>query len=241
MIASIAASLALASAVPSSDQAWSFEIMPYYWSASLRGDLTIDGQKVETEGGGDGFFGDPALGGFLGHFEARCGPWAFAYEPIIINADLPGGQPPATAAALSIHAEIHEAFIAHEIAEHVDCYVGARYFDLRTDMDLSIAGVPLSSHQSERSWIDPIVGVRYDTHFDERWSLRARADVGGFGVGSAFEWNAEVLAGYHFSSTVGLHLGYRVLSLDFNDGSGSDRLEYNLTMYGPIIGLSFSF
>jgi len=49
------------------------------------------------------------------------------------------------------------------------------------------------------------------------------------------------LVGYHFTPGFAAHLGYRALHVDFDEGSGNDRLAYDLSMYGPIIGVSFSF
>ncbi len=229
------------SSAPAARPAWSFDLVPYYWSASVGGSLAIDGEEVDLEGGGDGFFGDPALSGFLGHFEADHGPWSFVVAPIFIKADMQGGQPPATDADLTIRAQVHEAFVARDFAEGWDWMLGVRYQELETDMDLSINGLPLSSHDSTHSWVDPIVGLRYHTGLGGNWLLNARADIGGFGVGSDFAWNASVLAGYRFSSLVSAHLGYRALSLDFEDEGGSQRLSYDLTMNGPILGVAFSF
>jgi hypothetical protein len=31
------------------------------------------------------------------------------------------------------------------------------------------------------------------------------------------------------------------MNLDYEDGSGDDRMVYDITMQGPIIGVSFSF
>jgi hypothetical protein len=222
-------------------QSWTFDFVPYYWSASLDGNVAIDGQEIELEGGGDGAFGDPALIGFLGHFEARRGPWSFVYAPIFISADLKGVEPPVTDADVSIDAQIHEAFVARSFATGWDWMLGARYQELETDIDLSTGGVPIPSLGNTHSWIDPIVGVRYHTKLGEDWSVDARADVGGFGVGSDFVWNASVLAGYHFSPGFAVLLGYRALSFDFEERGGSDRLSYDLSMYGPILGVSFSF
>jgi hypothetical protein len=89
--------------------------------------------------------------------------------------------------------------------------------------------------------VDPIVGVRYRRDLGERGYLRARADVGGFGVGSDFAWNASVLFGYRFSPGFSANLGYRALAVNFDEGSGSDRVAYDLSLYGPILGVTFSF
>jgi len=221
---------------------WTFDWAPYYWSASISGSLAIDGQDVDLEGGGDGGLGPPALLGYLGHFEAHHGPWSFCFAPIFINAsDMAGGQPPTTDANVTIKAQVHEAFVAHEFGQGWEWMAGARYQQLETDMDLSVGGIPTSSHESSKTWTDPIVGLRYSTQLGGDWSLHTRADIGGFGLGSDFVWNASALARYKFTELFGMTLGYRALSFDFEDGSGAGRVTYNLSMFGPIIGVSFSF
>jgi len=228
--------------VPAPTSKWTFDWAPYYWSASLSGDLTIDGQDVDLDGGGgDGSSGETALYGYLGHLEAHHGPWSFVLAPIFIKYDVLGGQPPTTDADVTIKAQVHEAFVAREFAEGWEWMAGARYQQIETDLDLSIGGVPSSSHESSRNWTDPIVGARYRTPLGGDWSLHTRADIGGFGVGSDFAWNASAMAQYKFSELFGMTLGYRALSIDFEDQGPSGRIAYNLSMYGPIIGVSFSF
>ena len=236
-------SLALsAPTVASEEPRWRFDAFIYYWSASLDGELTVDGDDVDLDGGGDGgFSGDPALTGFLGHFEASRGPWSFAVAPIFVNVSTTGDEEAGAVADIEIHAQIHEAFAAHEIGGAWQWLAGARYYDLETDVSLTQGGVPVGALGSNRTWVDPIVGVRYHQDLGEHWSLRGRADVGGFGVGSELSWNASALVGYGFTSSFAAHFGYRALYVDFEQDSGSDRVEYDLTMYGPILGISFSF
>jgi hypothetical protein len=221
---------------------WTFDLATYYWAASIGGSLTLNGEEVDIEDGGDGGFGAPALLGFLGHFEANHGPWSFVFAPIFISAsDMQGGQPPNTDANLTIKAQVHEAFVAHELGAGWEWMAGARYQHLDTDMDLSVGGVPTGSFGSTRSWTDPIVGLRYETQLGADWRLNARGDVGGFGVGSDFAWNASAIASYKFSQLFGLYAGYRALSFDWEDLGPGGRTAYNLSMYGPILGISFSF
>ena len=72
-----------------------------------------------------------------------------------------------------------------------------------------------------------------------------RADVGGFDVGSRFSWNA--IAAYNFTLCVnnGLTytgmLGYRALSVDYEQGSGHTRYEYDVVQHGPVMGVSVKF
>jgi len=226
---------------PAQDPAWTFDAFVYYWSAGVTGNLTVDGQEIDLEGEGDGFAGETALSGFLGHFEAHRGPWSFALAPIFVNVDATGTESGGFDAAVSIHAQVHEAFVAHDLGRSWEWLAGARYYDLDTGVDLSAGGVPVGSLGNDHTWVDPIVGLRYHGEFSESWSFHGRADVGGFGLGSDFAWNASGLFGYSFGSCCAAQLGYRILSVRFENGSGSDRLAYDLTMAGPIIGLSFAF
>ena len=43
------------------------------------------------------------------------------------------------------------------------------------------------------------------------------------------------------SDRVILHGGYRVLDLEFDDGSGASEVSFDLQLYGPFLGLSFVF
>ena len=72
------------------------------------------------------------------------------------------------------------------------------------------------------------------------------SDIGGFGVGSDFAWHAWGLLGYRFSlfskdNNAAVFGGYRALSWDYTDGSGEDKFEWDVTLYGPILGLQIGF
>jgi hypothetical protein len=66
-------------------------------------------------------------------------------------------------------------------------------------------------------------------------------DIGGFGVGSDFAWDAFGVIGYRFSlfgqENSGVIAGYRALSQDYTDGSGRDKFQWDVTLHGPILGL----
>jgi len=248
MLAALAFSLSLLDTppisrlAPAQPDAWSFDFSTYYWAASLSGEISIDGEEVDIEDGGDGGLSAPALLGFLGSFEAHHGPWSYVFAPIFISAsDMKGGQPPNTDADVDIHAQVHELFVARELGDGWEWMAGARYQRLDTTMDLSIGGVPQSSHESTRTWTDPIVGLRYHSELGADWSLHARGDVGGLGLGSDFAWNASAVFDYKFTELFGMFLGYRALSFRWEDLGGSGRSAYDLSMFGPVIGASFSF
>ena len=72
-------------------------------------------------------------------------------------------------------------------------------------------------------------------------SFVARADVGGFGVGSDFAWQAVARIDWKFSEKVSATFGYRALDADYEDGEGSSRFLYDVLTTGPVAGMTFSF
>ena len=53
------------------------------------------------------------------------------------------------------------------------------------------------------------------------------------------------LVGYRFGlfgeGNANLFGGYRVLKQKYEDGSGRDRFDWDMTMHGPIVGLKITF
>ena len=69
--------------------------------------------------------------------------------------------------------------------------------------------------------------------------------VGGFDVGSKSSWQALAALDYEFCRSKNVAwsgmVGYKALSADYSQGSGLSRYEYDLTMHGPIFGITARF
>ncbi len=125
----------------------------------------------------------------------------------------------------------------------LDLLGGARYADLEVELDIE---GPLGFDPStggSKDWIDPIVGGIIHVDLTEKIAFRVRGDIGGFGIGdsSDFAWNVLAGFGYSLSERTTLRFGYRILDVDYDDGSGSDLFEYDISMSGPIAGVSIHF
>jgi hypothetical protein len=70
---------------------------------------------------------------------------------------------------------------------------------------------------------------------------QVRAVIGGFGIGSDLAWQAQAIAGYHFSKLFEMSIGYRVISLDYKHGSELDSFIYDVITYGAMVRLGFNF
>ena len=138
----------------------------------------------------------------------------------------------------------------------VDIYGGARAWWQKADLGLAATGSVnvfdltrnrdgTFSASRDVNWVDPLVGVRLRHQFAPGWNFVASGDVGGFGVGSKSSWQALAALNYDFSVrnnvTWSGMLGYKALHVDYSQGSGLTHYEYNVTMHGPILGVTARF
>ena len=170
-------------------------------------------------------------------------------------------------AGLKIHLVAAQFAAAYEIAQWhglfspgsrtaLDLYAGGRAWWQRGEVDLAVSGTVnlgdltltregfLSATKSV-SWVDPLVGARLRHQFAPTWNFVLSGDVGGFGVGSQFSWQALALLEHEFcrSKTVSWNamLGYKALNADYSQGSGLTLYNYDLTIHGPIFGITARF
>jgi len=95
-------------------------------------------------------------------------------------------------------------------------------------------------------WVDPVVGLRLRHQFTPQQQIMVRGDVGGFGLGSQFSWQAVAAYSYSWQYTgyqVAALLGFRALGVNYASpsGAGINAVGINEVLYGPIIGVSFRF
>jgi hypothetical protein len=132
---------------------------------------------------------------------------------------------------------IVELFAAYAVTENWELLGGLRY--LRQEVELEFTGPILTGKSKTTDDVtDPIFGARYTARINERWSFRARGDIGGFAGNLEDAWNASFLFGYQSTPQSGTWIfGYRALDLEFDGGS----TEMDLLMSGPIVGYVYTF
>ena len=102
---------------------------------------------------------------------------------------------------------------------------------------------PLTTRRQSMSedWLDPIVGVLFETPMGGKWSFTGAAQVGGFGVGSDLVTILTGSISYRFNEWSSVDIGYRYLDFDYEDGDGLDRFKFDMREHGPAIGWRFDF
>ena len=88
-------------------------------------------------------------------------------------------------------------------------------------------------------WVDFYVGLRGRCTLWKQLYAGARADIGGFGIGSSSDlaWQVFGGLGYQFSDHVSLELGWRQMEIDYDNGT----LLLDLAYSGATAGLAITF
>jgi hypothetical protein len=140
-----------------------------------------------------------------------------------------------------------------------DLLAGARYWhqdvDISADLTgtvalsgplgLTISGSRAIAKSGSVDWVDPFVGVRLRQQLAPGQEFVLRGDVGGFGAGSQFSWQAIATYNSPLCEIHGIpvdgYVGFRALSADFSQGSGRSKFEFDNVIYGPVIGATMRF
>ena len=234
---------------------WKFELAPYIWLPAMSGDVTVRNRTFDVDLDLDetlDLIFDDLKFAFMGRFEAHKGNLLLTLD--LFYFDMEDDDPKVRGLETQVSSQI--LFIefgagyrlgtwplssAVYPAVSFDFLAGGRY--ARLEAGIKIGGGPLGGVDVERDvdWIEPFVGGRLRLTLSERVTLVVRGDAGGFGVGSELTWNLIGNVQYHLSRTVSLGMGYRALSIDYEQGSGADRFRYDMIMHGPALGAAFRF
>jgi len=236
------------------DNKWEFHVIPYFWLASLDGDVTVKGIKSSVSLSGSDLLDMLDYGGEV-HMEAWKGRWGFFFDPTYLKLSS-DGHVNTRVGRIDVDVDLKERLIEfgglYTLSSvplgtngkklSLDLLGGGRYWYLKSKLNADVPLLGLSRRvEGSKDWIDPIVGARLRADLTKKLSLAVRGDIGGFSIGSDFTWNASAIFGYHFSQTVSAWLGYRGLGVDYESGSGFSKFKYDVITQGPIMGLGFRF
>jgi hypothetical protein len=238
----VAASVVVLAALPAAAQTgsdgWEFTIAPYLWAAGMDGSLTVADIEAAVDVPFDTIMSNLDFA-FMGHFDMQNERWALSSDLIFV--DLEDSEDVALGTGTSsVEETLLEVFGGYRVSPAVTLLVGARWVDLSSGLQYS-GPVLQGSVDASKSWIDPFVGAHVVAPLSQLWWLGVHGDVGGFGVGSELAWQAYADIGWKASELVSVILGYRVIDMDYEDGSGLEYFHYDLQIAGPQLGVAFRF
>ena len=127
----------------------------------------------------------------------------------------------------------------------LDYFAGVRWWDNDIDVTLDFVIRPENNFEKkvESDWIDPVVGVRWISNIDNKWTFLAQADIGGFGLGSDFTSSVQSGVMYKISDLMTLDLKYKATWVDFEEGNTGKQgyFAYDTVTHGTVVGLAFNF
>jgi len=184
--------------------------------------------------------------GTMAYFELSKGPWAFSAD--ITYMHLGEDVKPGTiinSGEVDVKQFALELVALRKLTPWLEAGIGGRLNSLDTKVDLVTknivgGGTTARSKSISQTWLDPIIVARIKSDDGKKFIYQLRTDIGGFGIGSDFAWQIQVYAGYRFSKLFQITGGYRVISADYNKGSGEDRFLYDVNTFGPVIRFGFN-
>jgi hypothetical protein len=243
------------------ENAWEFHVAPYLWAISMNGNATVKGVEVDVDTSFSDIW-DELNFAFMMAYEARKGNWGLWGSTIYANlgANNISGPRGLTNIDPTVNVfwqelggyyrlgtwDLADAPGKKTPSVTVATYFGARYTYLDLKLDFKGRFRDRVNDVSEnKSWVEPLLGVRTIWDLSERWAVTLAGDIGGVAFGSDFAWDALGLIGYRFNlfgdKNARVLAGYRALSQDYTDGSGRNKFKWDVTLHGPILGLDIGF
>lgn len=224
--------------LPEKESNWEFDVTPYMWFSSLKGDVSFLNQSVPVTTEFKDIW-DQLSFGFLLHAEAQKGPWTIMTDFVYLKLEEEGtirnsSLTTKTETKQTIW-ELGGGYRLLKVQEYfaLEGLIGIRYFGLAPQFDINQQNV----FDKSFDFVDPYIGLRFKT-ISDKWINSASFDVGGFGIGSEISWKFNLLVGYQFSDLLSLHFGYQGYDVDYK---GSNSFEYDMYTGGFITGLNFNF
>ena len=226
-----------APAAAAETNAWQYTITPYLYMTSMSGTTTFGPFRAPT----DLSFGDVLdhlSFAAMGNFNAQNEKWAVNVD--LMYAKLGATGPKKDLFNVDIEQGIYAGVLARRIAEHAEIYAGVRIVTL--DVGIHSNFGPAIDRSRGVDWVDPIIGLRVNAPVSDKVTFNFMADVGGFGIGA--DYDVQVWPTLQIKLGQGrwrADVGYRVNYLDYSRDSGPARFQYDMLLYGPTLGVSYTF
>ena len=235
---------------------WSFTLEPYAWCPGVYGSvgvgqfpaMSIDTSPIDVLRNLDW--------GFFARGEIRRARWGLLLDGFYARFSA-GVTPPGplySSANAVLQQSIDSALVALRVWEReafaLDAYAGARLYYMALSVSAEaensrfnqIAGARFdrelpTSAGGQRTWVDPVLGVRGTARFTRQLFATVQADAGGFGAGSDIAFFTQAALGVNITRHVSAELGYRYMFVDYQDSG----FLFRANMPGVYAGMGVTF
>jgi hypothetical protein len=239
--------------VPVAEQAssgWTVSVDPLYtWVPGLNGDARVFGNDVSIDITSrdilhhiDDFLG--ALDGFyMGSGEIRNGQLGFQYDIAYLSlggsrdigtGPITGGLDLGFKLSMTTLAANYRVYETQE--SYLDAIAGIRIMNVETDLAITLGPLGISARDGD-TWVDPLIGLKGRHNINENWYIKGSALYGGFNVSSHSLYDVSAFVGYEWANGIEIYGGWRQAYDSYDNGS----FKWDVTMSGPMMGLTFKF
>lgn len=231
--------------LPKSD--WNFLVEPYMLFPNMSGTVGLgDLYDVILDANSNDILGQLKMG-FMLNAEASNGKWTIGSDLLCMN--LAQGVKPGVLiqnGELSVKQLGWELSGLYTVNPWLDLGIGGMLNSIYSGGEvylISVGGWSSATKKTSmtKTWFDPMLIARIQGKSAEKFIYQLRGEIGGFGIGSDFAWQMQAYAGYRFSKLFQITGGYRIISLDYETGSGANRFMYNVDTSGPVLRFGFNF
>lgn len=234
----------LLAGAPSADagDTWQWSITPYMWATDISEDLILNGAVV---GGGDTDFDDlvDTIDTSLQlHFEGMQEHWGmFADVNYVDLSDSQAGEYGFARLDVDYEETVVEAGAINRPggrAGRLELIFGVRALAIDENYRLQIADLPPSSASIDETYLDFLMGARYQIPLSERWVISLKGDVSTGGTDHIL--TGQALLGWRFGArrNSAIFAGYRYREMQYTKAGVLDDQK---TVSGFGLGVRFGF
>ncbi len=214
---------------------WSVDVSLYGLAPGMSGDVTAKGVNADLDVPFETIWNNLDLGA-MGKVRVGYDRWALTTDVIYM-----GLKASKNGVSADLDQWVAEPSLSYRVIDEVEVLAGTRYNNISGEIrGPGILPQPRIATGSQ-DWWDPIVGANLNLPLGHNFSLKARMDIGGFGVGSDLTWQAFPYLSWRFTNWGSLQAGYRWVYTDYENGSGSSRFRYDVMTQGPQVGFTIHF
>lgn len=139
--------------------------------------------------------------------------------------------------------QVGRTIIEHEVGNnaklHLTAGIGARYYDMSMSMNRLAGG---RAH-ADPTFVEPVAAGELRFTYREAYGVRLAFDAGysDWSGKTTSSWGVTFESSASVNDVLSAQIGYRILTFELDEGSGSSLFEYNGSLAGLYAGLSFTF
>jgi hypothetical protein len=224
---------------------WTFEIVPYLWAINMNGRVSVGPKTIHIDEDFSELLKQFDTGGMI-YTTAHKDNFGLYFNGIYASLSNSGEVDDITASGRNkfgilgggISYIVFHRELSAERSMTLEPYLGLRYTFNNTTIDVLNLTFRKNVH-----WTDPVIGFQFTYGFNKVWAAQLSGDIGGTNTSTHYSYSTSALVHYQAKSWkhVKTYLGYRLLDQHYQTGENASFYDWDVKIFGPVIGVGFEF